>query len=66
MPLPDGDLDTVVMTHSLCTIPDAKAALHEIRRVLKPSGRLFSASMGKHQTPRWQHGRLALILSGAS
>ena len=52
MPLPDGDFDTVVMTYSLCTIPDAKAALNEIRRVLSRRVDCCSASMGKRQTPR--------------
>ena len=36
MPLPDAAFDTVLMTYSLCTIPDAQAALQEMRRVLKP------------------------------
>ena len=57
MPLPDGDFDTVVMTYSLCTIPDAKAALHEIRRVLKPSGRLLFCEHGEAPDPSvatWQ------------
>ena len=57
MPLPDGDFDTVVMTYSLCTIPDAKAALHEIRRVLKPTGRLLFCEHGEAPDPSvaaWQ------------
>ncbi|MEK9995338.1 MAG: class I SAM-dependent methyltransferase [Halieaceae bacterium] len=57
MPLPDGDFDTVVMTYSLCTIPDAKAALNEIRRVLKPTGRLLFCEHGEAPDPSvaaWQ------------
>ena len=57
MPLPDGDFDTVVMTYSLCTIPDARAALNEIRRVLKPTGRLLFCEHGEAPDPSvaaWQ------------
>jgi ubiquinone/menaquinone biosynthesis C-methylase UbiE len=39
--LPDASVDTVVVTYTLCTIPDPDAALREIRRVLKPDGRLL-------------------------
>ena len=45
MPLPDEEFDTVLMTYSLCTIPDAQAALQEIRRVLKPGGAWCFANM---------------------
>ena len=35
----DATFDTVVCTLSLCTIPDDRAAVAEVRRVLRPSGR---------------------------
>lgn len=38
--LPDHAFDCALSTFTLCTIPDATAALHEIRRVLKPGGTL--------------------------
>ena len=41
LPLPKGGVDTAVVTYALCTIPDPRRALCEIRRILKPSGRLL-------------------------
>jgi ubiquinone/menaquinone biosynthesis C-methylase UbiE len=38
---PDESFDTVVCTLSLCTIPDDRAAVAEVRRVLRPGGRFF-------------------------
>lgn len=40
LPFPDNSFDTALSTWTLCTIPDADAALREIRRVLKPGGTL--------------------------
>ena len=37
----DGSFDTVVCTFSLCNIPDTDRALGEMRRVLRPGGRLI-------------------------
>lgn len=41
--MPDDMFDTVVCTFGLCAIPDHEAALAEMVRVLKPSGRLLLA-----------------------
>ena len=46
LPFDDGRFDTVVVTYSLCTIPDAKKALEEMRRVLKPTGLLLFCEHG--------------------
>jgi ubiquinone/menaquinone biosynthesis C-methylase UbiE len=39
--LPDASFDTVVCTLSLCAIPDHRRAIAEMRRVLRPGGRLL-------------------------
>lgn len=47
IPLDANSVDTVLVTYSLCTIPDALAALEGMRRVLKPGGRLLYCEHGK-------------------
>jgi ubiquinone/menaquinone biosynthesis C-methylase UbiE len=41
LPFEDASFDDVVCTWVLCTIPDAAAAVAEVRRVLRPGGRLL-------------------------
>ena len=41
LPFDDASFDTVVCAFSLCTIPSPAAALDEMRRVLRPGGRLL-------------------------
>lgn len=41
IPLDDGEIDTVVTTFTLCSIPDPAPAVAEMRRVLKPGGELI-------------------------
>jgi ubiquinone/menaquinone biosynthesis C-methylase UbiE len=55
---PDASHDAVLSTFTLCTIPDVDAALSEIRRVLRPGGRLDFVEHGLSPDPRtagWQH-----------
>jgi ubiquinone/menaquinone biosynthesis C-methylase UbiE len=56
--LPDGSVDCVLSTYTLCTIPNVDAALLEIHRVLKPEGALHFLEHGRAPTEsvrRWQH-----------
>jgi len=47
IPLDPDSVDSVVITYTLCTIPDVHAALAGVRRVLRPGGRLFYCEHGK-------------------
>jgi ubiquinone/menaquinone biosynthesis C-methylase UbiE len=54
----DASFDSIVCTFTLCSIPDAVAALKDMRRVLKPGGRLLFCEHGLAPdlpVVRWQH-----------
>ena len=57
LPFADGSFDTVVSTLVLCTVPDQGSALREIRRVLRPDGRLLFIEhvRAPGSMARWQY-----------
>jgi len=57
LPFPDAGFDCAVSTWTLCSIPDALAALREVRRVLKPGGVFVFLEHGRSddaRVARWQ------------
>jgi ubiquinone/menaquinone biosynthesis C-methylase UbiE len=57
LPIEDRSIDTAVVTFTLCTVDNAATTLAEIRRVLRPGGRLLFAEHGRapeRGVARWQ------------
>src|SRR5260370_40665115 len=66
LPIANASIDTVVVTCTLCSIPNAAQALQQMKRVLKASGRLIFLEHGRSAdpgiavwqdriTPLWKH-----------
>lgn len=60
LPFTDHSFDTVVCTYTLCSVDDPARVLSEVRRVLKPGGRLLFLEHGRAPdaaVAKWQ-GRI--------
>jgi ubiquinone/menaquinone biosynthesis C-methylase UbiE len=66
IPMENQSVDAVVTTWTMCSIPEIQSALQEMRRVLRPGGRLLFVEHGRapepgvrwwqdHLTPAWKH-----------
>lgn len=57
IPLPNNSIDTIVITYTMCTIPDISLSSAEMLRVLKPNGRLLFCEHGlapDKRIAKWQ------------
>jgi ubiquinone/menaquinone biosynthesis C-methylase UbiE len=69
IPIEDHTFDAVVTTWTMCSISGVQSALQEMRRVLRPSGRLLFVEHGRAPEPsvRWWQNHLTpawKLLSG--
>jgi ubiquinone/menaquinone biosynthesis C-methylase UbiE len=66
IPLDNNAADTILITYTLCTIPDVAKALGEMHRVLKPQGKMIFCEHGEapdadvrkwqtRLTPAWKY-----------
>jgi len=63
IPAEAASIDTVLTTWTMCSIPDLDKALEEMRRVLKPNGRVLFVEHGLAPEPRvaWWQDRLTPV-----
>jgi ubiquinone/menaquinone biosynthesis C-methylase UbiE len=58
IPLDDNSVDSIVLTYTLCTIPDWYAAMKQMHRVLKPEGKILFCEHGQapdESIKKWQN-----------
>ena len=58
LPVESGSIDHVLITWTMCTIPDIETALSEMRRVLRPGGQMHFIEHGlapDAKVVKWQH-----------
>ncbi len=58
IPLDNDSVDNILITYTMCTIPGVESALDQMRRVLKPGGRMIFCEHGKApdaNVEKWQH-----------
>ncbi|MEZ5895255.1 MAG: class I SAM-dependent methyltransferase [Parvularculaceae bacterium] len=58
IPLADQSVDCILVTYTMCTIPDVAAALGEMRRVMRPGAQMYFCEHGRAPDPavvKWQN-----------
>ena len=58
LPIPNNSIDTVLITYTMCTIPNVQRSLAEIKRVLNREGKLLFCEHGlapDNNVQKWQH-----------
>jgi len=58
IPVDSNSVDSIVITYTLCTIPDVQSSFMEMRRVLRPGGRLIFCEHGiapDKSVQKWQN-----------
>ena len=67
LPFPDASFDLVTTGYGLRNVPDLTASIDEIRRVLRPGGRLLSLDFNRPENGlvRWTYLAYLTIVGGA-
>jgi methyltransferase OMS1 len=64
LPYKDNTFDSVIQTFGLCSCENPSKILHEMKRVLKPGGKVFLLEHGRSTTHRWINGILDKTAEG--